>query len=212
MARKSPDAETCATPVVAYLGLGSNLGDRLAYLRQAVLLLDSGGNAVADDSASADPAVPADPATCPVPPRDRKVDPRLCVTAVSPVYETEPIGGPEQGAYLNIVAQIRTSHSPEDLLRRCLEVERLANRIRKERWGPRTLDIDILWMDGISVSQDNLTIPHPRMRQRRFVMIPLGDLAPEFLTDWDDPRDGDITRKTELFDTAWPGDRPAAAQ
>lgn len=171
---------SAATPATAYLGLGSNLGDRLAHLRQAVRQLDSEA-------------------------------PRLSVTAVSPVYETEPIGGPEQGAYLNIVAEISTSHSPQDLLRRCLEVERHAKRIRKERWGPRTLDIDILWMDGISVSQDKLTIPHPRMRQRRFVMMPLGDLAPEFLDDWDDPEDGDIVRKGELFDGGWPEAKPAVA-
>lgn len=139
--------------------------------------------------------------------------PKLSVTAVSPVYETEPIGGPEQGAYLNIVIQISTSYSPQDLLGRCLEVERQAKRIRKERWGPRTLDIDILWMDGISVNQDKLTIPHPRMRQRRFVMIPLGDLAPDFLADWDDPQDGAITRRAELFDEAWPsGDADGCAQ
>ena len=99
--------------------------------------------------------------------------------AVSPVYETEPVGGPDQGAYLNIVVELATKKSPGELLTFCRDLELAAGRIRVERWGPRTLDVDILWIDGTTVDEPDLTVPHPRMLDRNFVMKPLIDLAPD---------------------------------
>jgi 2-amino-4-hydroxy-6-hydroxymethyldihydropteridine diphosphokinase len=107
------------------------------------------------------------------------------VVAISPVYETDPVGGPEQGAYLNLVVELDTDIAPNDLLGLCHRLETAANRVRDERWGPRTLDVDIVWMDGVEIDTERLTIPHPRFRQRRFVLAPLGDLAPDLVTEAD---------------------------
>jgi len=104
------------------------------------------------------------------------------VVAVSPVYETDPVGGPEQGPYLNVVAELDTALAPLDLLGICHRVESAANRVRDVRWGPRTLDIDIVWMEGVELDTERLTIPHPRWRSRRFVLTPLRDLAPDLVT------------------------------
>ena len=104
------------------------------------------------------------------------------VVAVSPVYETDPVGGPEQGPYLNVVAELDTDLAPLDLLGICHRVESAANRVRDVRWGPRTLDIDIVWMEGVELDTERLTIPHPRWRSRRFVLTPLCDLAPDLVT------------------------------
>lgn len=104
------------------------------------------------------------------------------VVAVSPVYETDPVGGPEQGPYLNVVAELDTDLAPLDLLGICHRVESAANRVRDVRWGPRTLDIDIVWMEGVELDTERLTIPHPRWRSRRFVLTPLRDLAPDLVT------------------------------
>ena len=129
----------------AYLGLGSNIGDRLRYLRDAVATLAEVGP-----------------------------------TRVSPVYETAPVGGPEdQGPYLNLAVELRTDRSPRDLLGVCHRLEAAAGRVRDVRWGPRTLDVDVLWVEGTTVDEPDLEVPHPRMRERRFVMAPLHDLAPE---------------------------------
>mgnify|MGYP002628067057 CR=1 FL=1 len=105
------------------------------------------------------------------------------VVAVSPVYETDPVGGPEQGAYLNLVVELSTSHSPDQLLGICHRIETASDRVRDVRWGARTLDIDILWMDGVVQDSPRLTIPHPRWKERRFVLAPLRDLAPELVTE-----------------------------
>ncbi len=134
----------------AFLGLGTNLGDRYAHLRRAVAAIDD-------------------------------------LVAVSPVYETDPVGGPEQGAFLNIVVELSTVRSPEQLLERCFELERAAGRVRIERWGPRTLDVDVLWIDGVVVATDELTVPHPRMHERNFVMAPLLDLDPSLVVAGYDP-------------------------
>jgi 2-amino-4-hydroxy-6-hydroxymethyldihydropteridine diphosphokinase len=129
----------------AFLGLGSNLGDRAGHLAAAVA------------------ATP-----------DR--------VAVSPVYETEPVGGPGgQGAYLNLVVELDTARTPEALLALCHDLERAAGRVRTERWGPRTLDVDVLWVDGVTVDEPDLTVPHPRMWERGFVLAPLHDLAPDLV-------------------------------
>jgi 2-amino-4-hydroxy-6-hydroxymethyldihydropteridine diphosphokinase len=105
------------------------------------------------------------------------------VAAVSPVYETGPVGGPEQGSYLNLVVELDTERSPRGLLELCASLEAEAERVRTVRWGPRTLDVDVLWVDGAVVDEPDLVVPHPRMRERRFVLAPLADLAPDLVTD-----------------------------
>ncbi len=108
------------------------------------------------------------------------------LVAVSPVYETEPVGGPgDQGPYLNLVVELDTERSPRELLDLCRRLETAARRERKERWGPRTLDVDVLWIDGATVDEPDLTVPHPRMWERAFVLAPLHDLAPDLVgADW----------------------------
>lgn len=135
----------------AYIALGSNLGDREAFLRLGVAGL---GN----------------------------------VTAMSQVYETDPVGGPdEQGPFLNMVVEVETSLDPFALLRRCQRIEAEAMRQRVVRWGPRTLDVDIVLFDDLTMSSDDLSIPHPRFAERRFVLQPLADIAPDRCPDgWDD--------------------------
>lgn len=128
----------------AFLGLGSNLGDRLAHLRRAVTALPD-------------------------------------LVAVSPVYETEPVGGPPQGPYLNLVVELDTERSPRQLLALAHELEDGAGRVRGERFGPRTLDVDLLLVGDLSLDEADLVVPHPRMWQRRFVVAPLADLAPELV-------------------------------
>jgi 2-amino-4-hydroxy-6-hydroxymethyldihydropteridine diphosphokinase len=104
------------------------------------------------------------------------------VVAVSPVYETDPVGGPGgQGPYLNLVVELDTALTPRQLLGVCHRLETAAGRVRGERWGPRTLDVDILWMEGIMIDEPDLTVPHPRMYDRRFVLAPLADIAPELV-------------------------------
>ena len=128
--------------VRAFLGLGSNLGDRRRYLRSAVGAIDD-------------------------------------VVAVSPVYETDPVGGPEQGAFLNIVVEVHTIRTPTELLALCHDLEADADRVRELRWGPRTLDVDVVWIDGYQSDDPVLSIPHPRAHERNFVMRPLFDLDPD---------------------------------
>ena len=100
------------------------------------------------------------------------------LVAVSPVYETAPVGGPDQGVYLNIVVQLETSRSPHELLDLCHELETQADRVREVRWGPRTLDVDVVYIDGVTMDDPDLSIPHPRAHERNFVMRPLLDLDP----------------------------------
>lgn len=103
------------------------------------------------------------------------------VRAVSPVYETDPVGGPDQGRFLNLVVELSTDLSPRELLAVCHRLESAAGRVRQERWGPRSLDVDIVWIDGVTIDEPDLQIPHPRMHERRFVLAPLADLAPELV-------------------------------
>jgi 2-amino-4-hydroxy-6-hydroxymethyldihydropteridine diphosphokinase len=129
----------------AFLGLGSNLGDRRRYLRDAVETLRGVG-----------------------------------LVAVSPVYETDPVGGPiDQERYLNLVVELHTDRTPHELLGVCRRLEAAAGRVRDERWGPRTLDVDVLWVEGAVVDDPDLVVPHPRLWERRFVVAPLHDLAPD---------------------------------
>lgn len=147
----------------AFLGLGSNLGDRLGHLRRALAALDD-------------------------------------VTAVSAVYETAPVGGPEgQGAYLNIVIQLETPRDARGLLEVGRALEAAADRRREVRWGPRTLDVDVLWVDGQAVDEPDLEVPHPRMWDRRFVLAPLSELAPELVpTTLLEASQGEVRRLGEL--------------
>jgi 2-amino-4-hydroxy-6-hydroxymethyldihydropteridine diphosphokinase len=105
------------------------------------------------------------------------------VVAVSPVYETDPVGGPTQESFLNLVVQLDTDLTPIGLLGVCHRIEASAERVRQERWGPRTLDIDIIWMEGTVMDTERLTVPHPRWKERRFVLAPLRDLAPDLVTE-----------------------------
>ena len=148
----------------AFLGLGSNLGDREQLLRDAIVALRADG-----------------------------------LVAVSPLYETSPVGGPEgQDAYLNLVVELDTSRSPRALLELAQRLEAAAGRVRSERWGPRTLDVDVLWLDGVTVDEPDLVVPHPRMWQRRFVLAPLRDLAPDLVSQQQvDAAVGDVVRVRE---------------
>lgn len=135
-----------------YLGIGSNMGDRMEFLAGAV----SGITAV---------AAPGD-------------------VKLSPVYETEPMGGPpDQRPYLNMVVQWTTDLPAVEILEFAGMLEERAGRIRQERFGPRTLDVDVLFIEGEIVATEELEVPHPRMWQRKFVLAPLRDLAPELVPD-----------------------------
>lgn len=100
------------------------------------------------------------------------------VVATSPVYETEPLGGPPgQQPYLNLVVELETELSPRELLTLGQRLEEAAGRVRHEKDGPRTLDVDVLVVGDLTVHEPDLVVPHPRMWQRRFVLAPLADLA-----------------------------------
>ena len=123
------------------------------------------------------------------------------VTAVSDVYETDPVGGPAQDRYLNIVVAIETDLAPRALLGVCHRIESAAGRVRDVRWGPRTLDVDILWIDGVEVDEPDLQVPHPRMWERRFVLEPLADVAPDLLPEgWELDVQGRVERVGPLAD------------
>ncbi len=107
------------------------------------------------------------------------------VIARSRLRETAPVGGPPQGAFLNGALLLATTLAPLDLLAHLLAIEQSRGRERRERWGPRTLDLDVLWSPGLIVDDPALTLPHPRLRERRFALEPLVELCP----DARDPRD-----------------------
>ena len=130
----------------AFIGLGSNLGDREAHLNHAAGHLPD-------------------------------------VVKMSSIWETAPVGGPEQGKYLNMVVQLSTDRTARQLLSACWDRETEAERVRKERWGPRTLDADVLWIDGEQINVHDLIVPHPRMFERAFVLVPLRELAPDLIPD-----------------------------
>ena len=106
----------------------------------------------------------------------RGVEPVLC----SSVYETEPVGVMDQGLFLNLVCQVETSQSPAELLATCLDVESSMGRSREVSKGPRNIDIDILFFKQEIVRQRRLHIPHPRLRSRKFVLVPLNEILPCF--------------------------------
>jgi 2-amino-4-hydroxy-6-hydroxymethyldihydropteridine diphosphokinase len=136
----------------AYLGLGSNLGDRLENLGRALDLLEERG---------------------------------IRIVRSSRVYETDPVGGPEQPDYLNAVAEVDAPGSARDLLDASLSVETEMGRVRGERWGPRVIDLDVLTFGDQAIEEPDLQVPHPRMHERGFVLIPLLEL------DADPPLPGD---------------------
>jgi quinolinate synthase len=103
------------------------------------------------------------------------------LTSSSRVYVTVPVGGPEQGDFLNQVVELRTTLSPRELLQACQAIEADLGRERRERWGPRSIDVDILWYHGLPVSEEDLQVPHPRLEERRFVLEPLAELAPDLV-------------------------------
>jgi 2-amino-4-hydroxy-6-hydroxymethyldihydropteridine diphosphokinase len=148
----------------AYLGIGSNLGDRLAHLQLAV-----------DELAKA---------------------PGVAVVGVSPVYETAPVGGPEQPDFLNAVVAVDTTLAAHELLRVAQQVESAAQRVRNVRWGPRTLDVDVLLVGDERIDDPDLVVPHPRIAERAFVVVPLADLDPAWRSRV--PSDSDSVRPTGL--------------
>ncbi len=106
-------------------------------------------------------------------------DPAVNLTAVSSVYETDPVGGPDQPQFLNAVLLIDTSLSPVEVLALAHLAESELARVRDVRWGPRTLDVDILNYGQVERDEDVLTLPHPRAAQRGFVLVPLAEVAPD---------------------------------
>jgi 2-amino-4-hydroxy-6-hydroxymethyldihydropteridine diphosphokinase len=102
------------------------------------------------------------------------------VVAVSPVYETAPVGGPEQPDYLNAVVAVDTTLTPRELLGLAHRLEAQADRVREVHWGPRTLDVDVLLVGDDEVNEPDLVVPHPRMMERAFVLVPLADLDPRW--------------------------------
>ncbi|HEY0946268.1 MAG TPA: 2-amino-4-hydroxy-6-hydroxymethyldihydropteridine diphosphokinase [Opitutaceae bacterium] len=105
--------------------------------------------------------------------------PGIELRRVAHFYRTAPLGPVAQDWFLNTVAEIGTSLAPRALLACCQEIERALGRVRVERWGPRTVDIDLLWMDGYTETTPELTLPHPEAHRRSFVLVPWHELAPE---------------------------------
>jgi 2-amino-4-hydroxy-6-hydroxymethyldihydropteridine diphosphokinase len=101
------------------------------------------------------------------------------IAAVSSLYRTPPWGKLDQPDFLNAVVEVTTRLDPRALLDLCLATESQLKRVRAERWGPRVIDMDILWFDGRSVDEAGLQLPHPRMAERAFVMVPLAEIAPD---------------------------------
>jgi 2-amino-4-hydroxy-6-hydroxymethyldihydropteridine diphosphokinase len=126
------------------LGLGSNLGERVAHLRAAV----------------------------------RQLQPHAHIVALSALYETDAIG-PAQPDYLNAAVRVKTALEPRQLLEVALQIERAAGRVRLERWGPRTLDLDLLFIAEQTVDQPGLVVPHRELVHRAFALLPLLDVMPE---------------------------------
>lgn len=106
--------------------------------------------------------------------------PGIGVVSVSSVYETDPVGFTDQDAFLNIVVEVETTLAAQDLLTVCQEIEQYLQRERIIRWGPRTIDLDILLYNQDNMETERLTIPHPRMHERAFVLVPLLEIAPQF--------------------------------
>jgi len=130
------------------------------------------------------------------------------IRGVSALYETEPVGGPSgQGPYLNAVVELDTELTARQLMEIGHDLELEAGRVRGERWGPRPLDVDVLLVGDSQVEEEDLVVPHPRMWERRFVLAPLSDLAPDLVPrEVLDRTDGEITRVGTLDPRSDPGD------
>ena len=131
----------------AFLGLGSNLGDKEANIRESLERLSH--------------------------------HPGVRVEKVSSLYETAPVGFTDQPDFLNAAAEIETNLEPMDLLCITSDIEKKMGRVRNFRWGPRVIDIDVLLYDDVLLDTPELVIPHPRMYERAFVMVPLAEIAPD---------------------------------
>ena len=134
----------------AFIGLGSNEGDRLANLSQAIAALGR--------------------------------IPGIRVTQVATLFETKPVGGPEQEDFLNTVVELDTELTPQSLLEAVKQLERhMGRQPSSQRWGPRPIDLDILLYNDLLLDEEHLTIPHARLHERRFVLEPLSQLAPHVI-------------------------------
>lgn len=131
---------------IAYIALGTNIGDRLKNIKLALFHLNN--------------------------------EQGIKIKAMSSIYETDPVGYEEQDPFLNMVIEVKTSLTPQQLLNICLSIEKTLGRKRIIRWGPRTIDLDILLYNDENMETENLTIPHPRMHERAFVLIPLLEINP----------------------------------
>ncbi len=144
----------------AYIGLGSNLGDRLINLKGSLDLL--------------------------------LAEPDIDLVSCSNVYMTDPVGGPEQESFLNACISINTCLTPVILLQKMLSVEDKMKRVRKEKWGPRIIDLDLLIYEGIKMNTPVLKLPHPHLEERDFVLIPLSDIAPNLFLPGKDKNIKDV--------------------
>jgi 2-amino-4-hydroxy-6-hydroxymethyldihydropteridine diphosphokinase len=135
------------------------------------------------------------------------------VAAISGLYETQPVGGPDQGAYLNAVVLLDTDLAPDELLDSLQEIEARHGRVRTVRWGPRTLDLDIVSVDGPAIDTPDLQVPHPRAADRLFVLAPLCDIWPEAQVTIDltasEAREMAHGQRVELVAATW-ADHPGA--
>ena len=99
----------------------------------------------------------------------------------SALYESAPMGNPDQSSFINAVAGVLTQLGARELLQALLDIERELGRERRERWGPRIIDLDLIWISGVAVDEPGLTLPHPGVSERNFVLYPLSDIAPTLL-------------------------------
>jgi 2-amino-4-hydroxy-6-hydroxymethyldihydropteridine diphosphokinase len=143
----------------------------------------------------------------------REIDARddCRISAVSRLYSTPPWGKTDQADFFNCCALVETLLAPEVLLETCLGIERGMKRVRLERWGPRTIDIDILTYGNLEQKTDVLELPHPRMTERGFVIMPLADIAPDLIVngrtviDWLDEADTDGIKVADRNPDWWRG-------
>ena len=149
----------------AYLGIGSNMGDRRKYIDESVKKLDSNG---------------------------------ICVKKLSSIIETEPWGNTDQDKFLNCALEIETTLSPASLLSRIQEIENSLGREREIHWGPRTIDIDILFYDSEILNSENLVVPHPYFEKRDFALIPMREIAPYYIHPILNKRIMDIKLEQEM--------------
>ncbi|BCH35694.1 2-amino-4-hydroxy-6-hydroxymethyldihydropteridine diphosphokinase [Mesorhizobium sp. L-8-10] len=133
--------------------------------------------------------------------------PRIAVAAVSSLYRTPPWGRTNQPDFLNAVALVDTDLGARQLLDLCLDAERALKRVRGERWGPRTIDVDILTFGDETIAEEGLQVPHPHMQGRAFVMVPLAEIAPAMIVrgrpagEWANALDGSAVDRLE--EPAW---------